>query len=97
MNRFEDRREAGRKLAKELAEYEGQGDVMVLGLLRGGVPVGYEISESLAAPLDVLIVRKLGLPSNQEVAFGIYITCLFSDSICCDILWIRELRNKHKF
>ncbi|MFO7837635.1 MAG: phosphoribosyltransferase [Candidatus Thorarchaeota archaeon] len=70
MNRFEDRREGGRKLAKELAEYEDQNDVMVLGLPRGGVPVAYEIAESLDAPLDVLIVRKLGLPYNQEVAFG---------------------------
>ncbi|MBS3795130.1 MAG: phosphoribosyltransferase [Candidatus Thorarchaeota archaeon] len=70
MNRIENRREAGRLLADELSEHKGEKDLMVLGLPRGGVPVAFEIAQRLEAPLDVLIVRKLGLPYNPEVAFG---------------------------
>jgi erythromycin esterase-like protein/pyrimidine operon attenuation protein/uracil phosphoribosyltransferase len=70
MARFTDRREAGRKLAQALAQYAGRDDVVVLGLPRGGVPVAYEVAKALNAPLDVFIVRKLGVPDNEELAFG---------------------------
>lgn len=65
-----DRRDAGRLLARELAQYRGQSDVIVLGLPRGGVPVAYEVAQALDAPLDVFIVRKLGFPGHEEYAMG---------------------------
>ena len=68
--RFLDRRDAGRKLAAHLARYAGDPGVLVLALPRGGVPVAYEIAESLGAPLDVFLVRKLGLPGHEEFAIG---------------------------
>lgn len=68
--RFLDRADAGRRLAAELKAYAGRGGVRVLGLPRGGVPVAYEIAVALVAPLDVLVVRKLGLPVNKEYAMG---------------------------
>jgi predicted phosphoribosyltransferase/dienelactone hydrolase len=67
---YRDRREAGRALADELREYGGRDDVVVLGLPRGGVPVAYEIAAALGAPLDVVLVRKLGVPGHEELAFG---------------------------
>lgn len=67
---YADRREAGRALADELGGYRGRDDVLVLGLPRGGVPVAAEVAAALAAPLDVLIVRKLGLPAQPELAMG---------------------------
>lgn len=70
MRRFRDRREAGELLALELAHLKGKSDCMVLALPRGGVPVGYELSRILHAPLDVLIVRKLGVPGHEELAMG---------------------------
>lgn len=68
--KFSDRREAGRRLARHLAEYGDRDDVVVLGLPRGGVPVAYEVALALHAPLDVLPVRKLGVPGREELAFG---------------------------
>lgn len=68
--RFRDRREAGRRLAEELPEYAHRPDVIVLALPRGGVPVGYEVARALGVPLDVFIVRKLGLPWHEELAMG---------------------------
>lgn len=69
--RFLDRSEAGRELAAALAPgYGGRGDVLVLGLPRGGVPVAYEIATALDAPLDVFVVRKLGLPGHEEFGIG---------------------------
>jgi putative phosphoribosyl transferase len=68
--RFDDRRAAGRQLAERLASYAGLEDVVVLGLPRGGVPVAYEVALALRAPLDVLLVRKLGVPAHEELAFG---------------------------
>jgi putative phosphoribosyl transferase len=68
--RYRDRTEAGRRLAEKLREYAGRSDVVVLALPRGGVPVGYEVARALDAPLDVFIVRKLGLPSHPELAIG---------------------------
>ena len=67
---FRDRREAGRVLAEALAAYRGRDDLLVLGLARGGVPVGWEVAAALRAPLDVFLVRKLGVPQWQELAMG---------------------------
>ena len=67
---FRNRREAGRKLAEKLARYAGRDDVIVLGLARGGVPVAYAVASHLGLPLDVFIVRKLGVPGYGELAMG---------------------------
>jgi predicted phosphoribosyltransferase len=67
---FRDRREAGRLLAEKLAAYANRPDVLVLALPRGGVPVGYEVARALGAPLDVFVVRKLGVPGHEELAMG---------------------------
>ena len=67
---FRDRHEAGRRLAAKLAGYASRPDVLVLALPRGGVPVGYEVARALGAPLDVFVVRKLGVPGYEEVAMG---------------------------
>jgi putative phosphoribosyl transferase len=68
--RFTDRQEAGRRLAEQLAQYAGRDDVVILALPRGGVPVGAEVARALRAPLDVFLVRKLGLPGYRELAMG---------------------------
>ena len=67
---FPNRAEAGRLLAEKLEKYADRNDVIVLGLPRGGVPVAYEVAKSLRAPLDVFIVRKLGVPGFEELAAG---------------------------
>jgi putative phosphoribosyl transferase len=67
---FANRAEAGRFLAEKLEKYAGRDDVIVLGLPRGGVPVAYEVAQRLLAPLDVFIVRKLGVPGFEELAAG---------------------------
>jgi putative phosphoribosyl transferase len=67
---FLDRREAGRRLAEHLRAYANRDDVAVLALPRGGVPVGYEVARALGAPLDVFLVRKLGVPGHEELAMG---------------------------
>jgi len=67
---FHDRRDAGRRLAAELRPYADRSDVIVLALPRGGVPVGFEIADALHAPLEVFVVRKLGLPGQEELAMG---------------------------
>jgi predicted phosphoribosyltransferase len=67
---FRDRHAAGRLLAARLGAYANRPDVVVLALPRGGVPVGYEVARALGAPLDVFVVRKLGLPWNEELAMG---------------------------
>jgi putative phosphoribosyl transferase len=67
---YRDRREAGRQLAAKLAAYAGRPDVIVLALPRGGVPVAYEVARALGAPLDIFLVRKLGLPGREELAMG---------------------------
>ncbi len=69
-SRFADRREAGRRLAVELTNYAERSDTVVLGLPRGGVPVAYEVARALGAPLDVFVVRKLGVPGHEELAMG---------------------------
>jgi predicted phosphoribosyltransferase/erythromycin esterase-like protein len=67
---FHDRREAGRVLAEKLAAYAHRADVLALALPRGGVPVAYEVARALGAPLDVFVVRKLGVPGYEELAMG---------------------------
>jgi putative phosphoribosyl transferase len=68
--RFRDRAEAGRYLAQRLSGYADRDDVIVLALPRGGVPVGYEVAKALGAPLDVFVVRKIGVPGHEELAMG---------------------------
>lgn len=68
--RFKNRADAGRQLAARLTEYAGRSDVLVLALPRGGVPVAFEVASALAAPLDVFLVRKLGVPGHPELAMG---------------------------
>lgn len=69
---FRDRREAGRRLAERMLDhgYADRSDLVVLALPRGGVPVAYKVAEALNAPLDVFVVRKLGMPGNEEFAMG---------------------------
>jgi putative phosphoribosyl transferase len=68
--RFRNRVEAGQVLARALSAYAGRDDVVVLALPRGGVPVAYEVAKALRAPLDVFVVRKLGVPGHEELAMG---------------------------
>jgi putative phosphoribosyl transferase len=70
MSAFRDRRDAGRKLAQALSYYASRSDVTIFALPRGGVPVAYEVAIALNAPLDVFVVRKLGLPGHEELAIG---------------------------
>src|SRR6266513_1335505 len=67
---FRDRTDAGRKLAARLKHYADRKDLLVLALPRGGVPVAYEVAKELNAPLDVFLVRKLGVPGHEELAMG---------------------------
>src|SRR6266545_1504241 len=67
---FRDRTEAGEVLADQLRHYAGRDDVVVLALPRGGVPVAYEVAVAIGAPLDVFVVRKLGVPWHEELAMG---------------------------
>src|SRR3954463_461873 len=70
MGIFLDRDEAGRRLAEKLVAYAGRSDMIVLALPRGGVPVAFEVARALGAPLDVFLVRKLGVPGHEELAMG---------------------------
>lgn len=70
IKRFKDREEAGQQLAGLLQEYAGRSDVVVLALPRGGVPVAFEVAQALRAPLDIFLVRKLGVPAYPEFAMG---------------------------
>src|SRR5438552_1207077 len=70
MSLFRDRSDAGRRLAAALGAYAHRPDVLVLALPRGGVPVAFEVARALDAPLDVFLVRKLGLPGQEELAMG---------------------------
>jgi len=67
---FRDRADAGQKLLSRLGAYKAHPDVLVLGLPRGGIPVAYEVARGLGAPLDVFVVRKLGVPGQEELAMG---------------------------
>lgn len=70
MDIFRDRREAGQRLARRLRRYAGRRDLLILALPRGGVPVAAEVARALRAPLDIIPVRKLGVPGQEELAFG---------------------------
>jgi predicted phosphoribosyltransferase len=70
ITRFRDRVDAGRVLARKLDRYRGRPDLLVLALPRGGVPVAFEVARELGAPLDVFVVRKLGMPGHEEYAIG---------------------------
>lgn len=70
VRRFRDRREAGEALADELRQYAGRPDTLILALPRGGVPVAAAIAEQLDLPMDIFLVRKLGLPGHEELAMG---------------------------
>jgi putative phosphoribosyl transferase len=70
LQKFRNRTEAGKLLAGQLTDYANHSDVLVLGLPRGGVPVAYEVAKELDAPLDVCLVRKLGVPGHKELAMG---------------------------
>src|SRR5215216_2497471 len=70
MRRLLNRRQAGKELAQKLLNFKDQSNVIVLALPRGGVPVAYEVAITLNVPLDILIVRKLGLPGREELAIG---------------------------
>src|SRR5207249_4665624 len=67
---FRDRTDAGQQLAAQLSAYANRPDVLVLALPRGGVPVAFEVAQALNAPLDIFLVRKLGLPGQEELAMG---------------------------
>lgn len=67
---FKNRQDAGEKLAEKLTEYAGRDDVLVLALPRGGVPVAFEVARRLGTPLDIFLVRKLGVPGQEELAMG---------------------------
>ena len=67
---FRDRSDAGKKLANKLSKFKDRDDVVVLALPRGGVPVAYEVAHALDAPLDIFLVRKLGVPGHEELAMG---------------------------
>jgi predicted phosphoribosyltransferase len=81
---FQDRTEAGRRLAEQLTAYAGRPDVLVLALPRGGVPVAYEVARALGASLDVFVVRKLGVPGHEELAMGAIASggvCVINDDV----------------
>lgn len=67
---FKNRQEAGRELATRLAKYANREDVLVLGVPRGGIPVAFEVASALHVPLDIFVLRKLGVPGHEELAFG---------------------------
>jgi len=89
---FHDRRDAGRKLALKLMIYAYQPKVVILALPRGGVPVGFEVAQALHAPLDVFVVRKLGVPGHEELAMGAIATggVLLLDRATIQMLRISE-------
>ncbi|MEW6737735.1 MAG: phosphoribosyltransferase [Acidobacteriota bacterium] len=81
---FNDRSDAGKRLATRLMSYANDPDVIILALPRGGVPVAYEIAEALNAPLDVFLVRKLGVPGHRELAMGAIASggvCVINDDV----------------
>ncbi|MGE0103066.1 MAG: phosphoribosyltransferase [Blastocatellales bacterium] len=81
---YRDRSDAGRQLAAALQEYAGRDDVIVLGLPRGGIPVAFEVARALELPLDMVLVRKLGVPGQEELAMGAISTggaCVLNDDV----------------
>lgn len=93
MEKFTDRREAGITLAEHLKNYANNPDVIVLALPRGGVPVAYEVAKALNVPLDVFIVRKLGVPGHEELAMGAIAsggTVIFNEEIIQSLFISKE-------
>lgn len=91
---FKDRRDAGNALGERLRQYAGRDDVIILALPRGGVPVAKQVADKLGAPLDVFIVRKLGVPGQEELAFGAIATggiTAFNDDVLAAVRMPREL------
>lgn len=85
---FDDRTDGGRVLANKLADYKNRQDVIVLALPRGGVPVAFETAKALNAPLDIFLVRKLGVPGHEELAFGAIASggvTVFNESLIKDL------------
>jgi putative phosphoribosyl transferase len=66
LHRYRNRSQAGKLLSQQLAHYAGRGDAIALGLPRGGVPVAYAVARALLLPLDIMLVRKLGMPGHEE-------------------------------
>ena len=94
---FKDRSDAGGKLAEKLTEYANRQDVFVLALPRGGVPVAFEVAKNLNAPLDVFIVRKLGVPGHEELALGAIASggvCILNKSVVDSLRIPRATINK---
>jgi putative phosphoribosyl transferase len=94
---FRDRAEAGRLLAERLVVYADQREVLVLGLPRGGVPVAFEVANRLHAPLDVFVVRKLGVPGHEEYAFGAIASggvCFFDEGVVKELQISQALIDK---
>jgi putative phosphoribosyl transferase len=84
MERFIDRHEAGKLLAQELSSYKGAKDTLVLALPRGGVPIAVEIAKALDLPMDLMLVRKLGVPGQEELAMGalaMHDVCFLNDDL----------------
>ncbi|MGH9875265.1 MAG: phosphoribosyltransferase [Pyrinomonadaceae bacterium] len=100
---FANRISAGRALAKKLETYANRSDVVVLGLPRGGVPVAYEVARALNVPLDVFLVRKLGVPGCEELAMGAIATgnvCVLNDELVKDVgirhEWIEQVAAREQ-
>src|SRR5216684_3304941 len=96
LQRFRDRTQAGQILAAQLAAYANRPDVLVLALPRGGVPVAFEVARALHAPLDVIIVRKLGVPGEEELAMGAIASggmCVLNDDIVQMLALSEEVIN----
>ncbi|MGD2050046.1 MAG: phosphoribosyltransferase [Chloroflexota bacterium] len=85
---FDNRIDAGRKLAEALTDYQEDPNVIVLALPRGGVPVAHQVAESLDAPMDIFLVRKLGLPGHEELAMGAIASggvCVLNESVVAQL------------
>lgn len=94
---FADRFAAGRELATKLAKYSGQKDTVVLALPRGGVPIGYEVATRLHLPMDVFIVRKLGIPGYEELAMGALASggvCVVNEDLLAQLPHAKQLVEK---
>lgn len=97
MEKFVDRYEAGKALAEQLVDYKNESNTIVLALPRGGVPVAFEIAKKLSLPLDVFLVRKLGVPGHEELAMGAIASgggVIFNEEIISSLHFGEELINR---
>ncbi len=88
MSYYQDRHEAGKVLAKALQEYSEQTNTIILALPRGGVPVAYPVAKKLQLPMDIFLVRKLGVPGHEELAFGALAeddVCIFNEDVVSEL------------